>query len=747
VSGRSGSWLAAILLGATPVAGEGPAADDRLRALAAEADRAGTIVRIAVASGSSVRLASPGPFRIVDPARGSDAWRPSYRGEVAVVVEGGPVEAIPDVWRVQTGSYGSEAAARAELDRLRAAFGEPGVVRRDPDRGTWRVRIGESADREGLSGLVSSVRDSGIAQAFLVAEPARTAEGITLRLVDSGWESRPIAISRLAAVPEPGGFVSVDGTRYRGVVEIRAGRDGRALAVNWVEAESYLRGVVPSELGPELWPRLEAQKAQAVAARTYFRANLGQFAEDGYDLCATPRCQVYGGADVEHPLSDRAVLETRGQILTYGGKPITALYTSTCGGHTEDVSNVFPEQEAPYLRGVPCRDEEASARGGAYTLSGARIVPVLSETGEDVTRHAALLAAMGVLETTDPVRLREPLDGPGLREITVRLARAAGRPVPAGPAPRVTDLVSACRAVVEDLGWVDRADVILEAEDVPAILRDREAIVADERGTRALAALVAWADLRPGKDGRFGARERVSAARLAPSLARIAEGYAADGLLEGTLRDVRGDRIRLARGAGEIEWTVVRRPYLFSAAGAAATPAARLDLWPGDRVAVRAGTRGEVDFLELRAPLRGASDDRSSTVHSWTVRRDRVALDEAVGSRLGVGTLLDLEVVRRGVSGRIVEMRVLGTSGTASVRGFDVRNLFGLRESLTSVEIQRDPEGRVAAAVFAGRGWGHGVGLCQVGAYGMALRGANYVEILRHYYRGAVLDPAGPVPP
>lgn len=698
-----------------------------------------------MASGSSIRLGSTGPFRIVDPASGIDAWRSSYRGEVAVVVEGAPAEGIPEVWRVQAGSYASEEGARAELERLRSALGAPGVVRRDPDRGVWRVRIGESPDREGLAGLVSAARDSGIAGAFLVSEPARTVEGITLRLVDAEWNSRPTTLSRLAAVPETGSLLSVDGKRYRGVVEIRAGRDGRALAVNWLGAESYLRGVVPSELGPELWPRLDAQKAQAVAARTYLHANLGQFSEDGYDLCSTPRCQVYGGADAEHPLSDRAVLETRGQVLTYEGNPIRALYTSTCGGHTEDVSNVFPEEDAPYLRGVPCRSEEPGATG--YAISGARVVPVVSEAGEDVTRHAALLAAMGVLDTIDPGRLREPLDGTRLRRITVRLARALGRPLPGQPVPRVSDLASAGRMLVDDLGWGDRADVILEPEDVPAILRDREALAAGEREARALAALVAWADLRPGRDGRFGAREPVSAARLAPAFARIAEGYAAAGLVEGTVRDLRDQTLRLARGSGETALTVARHPYLFSAAGAESTPAARLDLWPGDRVAVRTGTTGEVDFLELRPPLRGVSDDRNSSVHSWTVRRDRKELEDAVERRLGTGALLDLEVVRRGVSGRIAELRVVGASGSATVRGFDVRNLFGLRESLTSVEIQRDPQGGVRGVVFAGKGWGHGVGLCQVGAYGMALRGADYGEILRHYYRGAVLEPVRPATP
>ena len=55
------------------------------------------------------------------------------------------------------------------------------------------------------------------------------------------------------------------------------------------------------------------------------------------------------------------------------------------------------------------------------------------------------------------------------------------------------------------------------------------------------------------------------------------------------------------------------------------------------------------------------------------------------------------------------------------------------------MEVQRDPRGGISAVVFAGKGWGHGVGLCQVGAYGMALRGSTYREILQHYYSGAEL--------
>jgi stage II sporulation protein D len=157
-------------------------------------------------------------------------------------------------------------------------------------------------------------------------------------------------------------------------------------------------------------------------------------------------------------------------------------------------------------------------------------------------------------------------------------------------------------------------------------------------------------------------------------------------------------------------------------------------------VRYRRNAKGRVDFLELLPPVKGTSDDRAAKVYSWEVRRTRRELEDAINRRVRVGRLEDLRAERRGRSGRIVELRVVGSAGSTVVRGFDVRRLLSLRESLTVIEPQRDPQGRLEAVVFAGKGWGHGVGLCQVGAYGMAIRGRSYREILAHYYRGTRLE-------
>ena len=81
-------------------------------------------------------------------------------------------------------------------------------------------------------------------------------------------------------------------------------------------------------------------------------------------------------------------------------------------------------------------------------------------------------------------------------------------------------------------------------------------------------------------------------------------------------------------------------------------------------------------------------------------------------------------------------MKVVGSRGTFTLSGFKIRTALGIRETLFTVERQADPGGGVRAFTFAGKGWGHGVGLCQVGAYGMAVRGVTFDTILRHYYSG-----------
>lgn len=149
--------------------------------------------------------------------------------------------------------------------------------------------------------------------------------------------------------------IEVNRRSYRGAVNVRrtVGKTGLT-AVNTLPLEEYVYGIIAREISPA-WPA-EAVKAQAVAARTFALYNLGKHADDGYDVCTTTDCQVYGGKGVEDPRATKAVDDTRGLVATYQGKPIPAYFHSSGGGYTENSENVWGGY-SPVLRAVADFDE------------------------------------------------------------------------------------------------------------------------------------------------------------------------------------------------------------------------------------------------------------------------------------------------------------------------------------------------------------------------------------------------------
>jgi len=136
---------------------------------------------------------------------------------------------------------------------------------------------------------------------------------------------------------------------YRGALEFRPGEGGTVTAINAVGLESYVAGVVARE-SPSSWP-LEALKAQAVAARTY--AITTSKGGNGFDHYADTRSQVYGGVAAETATTNQAVAETRGQVVTYAGRPVVTYFFSTSGGRTEDVENTtLGRAPLPWLKSV-----------------------------------------------------------------------------------------------------------------------------------------------------------------------------------------------------------------------------------------------------------------------------------------------------------------------------------------------------------------------------------------------------------
>ena len=169
------------------------------------------------------------------------------------------------------------------------------------------------------------------------------------------------------------------GRRYRGTIQVdRVGK--RLRAINVVRLEQYLYGVVPAEV-PDDWPA-EVLKAQAVAARSYALAT--RKTGGAFDLFPDVRSQVYRGVDEEEETTNSAVDQTAGEVLTYGGRLVTAYFHSTSGGRTASVVDVWPgSKPTPYLVGVQDPYDALSPHHvwGPVVMPAARLQRVLKVPG------------------------------------------------------------------------------------------------------------------------------------------------------------------------------------------------------------------------------------------------------------------------------------------------------------------------------------------------------------------------------
>jgi len=188
--------------------------------------------------------------------------------------------------------------------------------------------------------------EAGVIEVFREGEPAPI------------WTGTPS--DTLLLQPIANGYSGWGGKWYRGSFKIFASRPNGLTLVNQVDIESYLRSVLPHEIGTPPESDFEAVKAQAVAARSYTLSYLGRRAALGFDLYASVEDQVYGGIGLENAQSERALDATRGEVLLSDGAPIRALYSSACGGRTANVEDVWPWSRTPYLRSVLDADDEDS---------------------------------------------------------------------------------------------------------------------------------------------------------------------------------------------------------------------------------------------------------------------------------------------------------------------------------------------------------------------------------------------------
>ena len=468
-------------------------------------------------------------------------------------------------------------------------------------------------------------------------------------------------------IQPPAAPLEIDTRAYRGAMEVFTNSRRTLTVVNELPLEEYLRGVVPNELSPTAFGQLEALKAQAVAARTYIQRNLGQFKNEGYDICATDACQVYFGVKTEDALATQAVVDTRGVIATYEGKPINALYSSTCGGRTEDAEFIFNER-VPYLVSTSCEHKTPKPQ----LFSTSRSVPNWKD---------GVLAVARVTNFTE----------------AARFVGVSERGEPSSTEPAV--LTSFIRQTF-----------------YPAVITASDLTFVTEQG------------LVPAG----------SSASLPELLFRIVDKKSAFEWQQGVLISWNGATMKLLVNGQPKEFTLNPDALIYQRIGDERV-ALRQGSWIGGELIDFRAEGTAIPMLVYRINFANPAADRYSRLALWQVRKTKAELDTAFRP-LNVGEFTDMRVLQRGASERPINTEVIGSSGRATVPALRLRTLLALRDSLMSYDIERNASGAVVGATFFGRGWGHGVGMCQVGAYGMALDGALFDEILKKYYKGIELQ-------
>ncbi len=145
--------------------------------------------------------------------------------------------------------------------------------------------------------------------------------------------------------------LNFEGKKYRSEIYLSCNNDNINV-INKLSLEDYIKGVIPVEMPVNnAEDYFQALKAFAIVVRTYANMKLAE-AKENFDVYKDVRDQVYGGRSVEKIISDKAVEETKGLILTYHGNPAKVFYFASCGGYTENAENVFSVGPVPYLRTV-----------------------------------------------------------------------------------------------------------------------------------------------------------------------------------------------------------------------------------------------------------------------------------------------------------------------------------------------------------------------------------------------------------
>ena len=658
-------------------------------------------------------------------------------GETAIA----SIDTATNTWKVWVGSV---KETTEDADELKAKLAEKDfddavvVVEKKTVVSADAVALSQQLKTSGKSEVRSLIKPTGSTEAIVTGSVDPNLREVIVNGPSESAKYSSLKSVAFGSANERSNPVKLNGKAYRGKIEVFVNSRGTLTVVNVVPLEEYLLGVVPSELG---LPQLEAQKAQAVAARTYAIANIGNYGKQGFDMVPTVWSQVYKGVSIETKMGTQAVQQTRGIVATYQGKPINAYYTSTCGGRTEDGGNIFDQGE-PYLKGVEC-SLEGRRHFEPFLIKTSRVPAKLRDEGNlELVRLMSLLASNSFQLSTGQMTDDWFEDIPTESEMSNwlnNLALRFGKTYP-NVNKETAKPVELARIIAGFIYAPGFADTMLTESDINYQLSFDDASEIPRERRAEIAALLRDGFLAIHPDLTLKPNRPFSRARMLRLIGQIYQKKKwMPEVISGQAQPTADGKLVLKSGKTSRQLMVRPDVFLFRQFGETMYPVREAALVGGEDVKYQLDSLGAVKYLEIKPSDTPTSAEKMSPWAYW----NKPVSASAVQSRLsryvrGIGTLYDINVKKVGYSRRPIELEIIGSNGVKTLKGGKIRSALRLPEQLFVMN-KRYSGNTVTSYTFTGRGWGHGVGMCQYGAFGLAKMGVKYDEIIKHYYTGVDL--------
>ena len=626
-------------------------------------------------------------------------------------------------YAIQASAISDKPSADAFVEKIRSETGQRVDAVFDPAAGHYRILVGDFADTRSAQPLRDQLVAKGYAKEMLVVRrPTDQPFDKVHQIVDDEGERYTLNGESLLVLPITADTITIDKKPYRGGARLFINGRGLLNVINELNFEDYLRGVVPAEMGSKVFDELEALKAQAVAARTYAVRNLGQFHVEGYDICPGPACQAYNGFSGEEPLADQAVRETAGIVMWYDNKPIDALFTATCGGETSDVGTMFPGRAEPYLKRVRCVELDMT------TIAGRADSGILTEPQVNARIFEAV-AALG------PSSSWSARDVEAAVNAALRLMGKSESPERAASSRRGDVLDYLARVAAFDTNGM----VLTLPEDRKYFFPQSGS--PDSRAYAAAAFLIKYGFLPAQNIDRIDLAQAIPREELYGLLGSWLKKHDALKEASGKIVSINGRTLVTKTEGKSSSFTLPEGIPIFRRISDRYQEYRSVPVMAGDRVFIEQNVRKAPVAMVVQANYDGASFDRTSSFADWTRSYRADELVASINKRYPIQQLQGLRPTVVDASHRIAEMEVTAENGrTFVLKGLPIRWSLNVPDNLFVFDKTVDPDG-VDRYTFYGKGWGHGIGLCQVGAYGMAFRGYRFDQILKHYYTGIEIAP------